>query len=101
MIKTFTPTVQIINEQGVKTPCIARTYKDGQWRQCRIQYYTLHPLYDINNNPIIAAPLIGEPVNEIIHIAQKVVSATNNTYVTSLDGYVLTDKDGTILVYGG
>jgi hypothetical protein len=48
-INTFKPTVQIINEQGAKTPCIARIYKDGQRRQCYVHYYKLAPLLDKNN----------------------------------------------------
>ena len=63
MIKTFTPTVQIIDKQGTKTPCIARIYRDGQWRQCNIHYYSLAPLLDtngvqiknINDRPIYVA----------------------------------------------
>lgn len=60
----YQPTTQIINAQGAKTPCIARIYKDGQWRQCCINYYRLYPLIsaainqqivDINNQPIYVA----------------------------------------------
>ena len=60
----YTPTIQVINEQGVKTPCIARIYRNGQWIQCNLHCYRLHPLisetideiiYDINNKPIYVA----------------------------------------------
>jgi hypothetical protein len=103
MIKTFTPTVQIINEQGVKTPCIARIYKDGQWRQCRLQYYKLYPL--------IAKPFINEPIDETIYdaysrpiyVAKNEIDTTTTTnyQLVSLDGYVLTGVDGLILTTGG
>lgn len=49
---------QIVDINGAK-PCITRSYKNNQWRQCRLQYYTLHPL--------IAAPLIDEPIDETIY----------------------------------
>jgi hypothetical protein len=49
---------QIVDFDGAN-PCITRTYKDGQWRQCRLQYYQLHPL--------ISEPLINEPIDETIY----------------------------------
>lgn len=52
-VTTFKPTVQIIDEQGVKTPCIARTYKNGQWRQCNITLNMLLPLLNVNREQIL------------------------------------------------
>ena len=72
MIKTFTPTVQIIDKQGAKTPCIARIYKDGQWRQCSIHYYALYPLISqsLINNPDVSE-IIVDKYNRPIYVAKK------------------------------
>ena len=61
---TFNPTTYIVDKNGAK-PCIARIYKDVQWRQCKIKYYNLYPLLDkqsrnildIQNRPIYVAQL--------------------------------------------
>ena len=53
-------------DQNKTTPCIARTYKNNEWRQCRIQYYTLYPL--------VAEPLqsiILDKNNRPLHVAKK------------------------------
>ena len=84
---------QIVNIDGAK-PCITRIFKDGQWRQCRIQYYTLHPL-------------VAEPIDEIIYDTNgiPIYVAKNkdtdiNYQLVSTDGYMLTDINGVILTTG-
>jgi hypothetical protein len=61
--KHFPYQTQLLNTDGAR-PCLTRTYRDGQWRQCRIQYYKLLPLiaqpldeviYDVQGNPIYVA----------------------------------------------
>ena len=55
----FKPTIYVIDKHGDLIPCVSRMYKDGQWRLCRVQCYQLQPL--------IAEPLITEPIDETIH----------------------------------
>ena len=53
-------------DQNKTTPCITRTYKNNEWRQCRIQYYTLYPLVIEQQQSIVL-----DKYNRPLHVAKK------------------------------
>ena len=69
--KYFPYQTQIVNATKSQ-PCITRTYKDGQWRQCRLQYYKLYPLISqsLIDNPDVSE-IIVDKYNRPIYVAKK------------------------------
>ena len=63
--RPFPCQTQIVDNNGA-VPHITRTYKDGQWRQCRLQYYTLHPLI----SDVLSDQLLNNK-NEPLYVAKK------------------------------
>ena len=89
MANIFEPNIQIVSKQGVKTPCLAKIYRDGQWRQCNLNYYKLYPLK--------SALLMNEPIDATIYdIEGMPIHLATNDYIYTSAKYFDIDGDGYI-----